>query len=268
MDNYPLFHDPASPKHRLMERLERRLLSLVDVVFVSSNGLLQKCQVYHSCVNLVPNGVDFARFTQESAVALEKLAGFSPPIVGYVGSVADWIDLDLVANLACQNPNWTIAMIGPAHTDTSQHKEIPNLHFLGPVVYADVAAYLQQFDVCIMPFKVNDLTRDVNPVKMYEYLATGKPIVSTCLPEVAQFGDLCYLSHTPDEFEEHVRIALTEQHLDSAEWSERRARRIAAASANTWDARTQAVLQALREHITHHARDNQASQEWRRSACG
>jgi glycosyltransferase involved in cell wall biosynthesis len=140
-------------------------------------------------------------------------------------------------------------MIGPVLTDVSRYEEIPNLKFLGPVVYADVPAYLQRFDVCIMPFKVNDLTRDVNPVKMYEYLAAGKPIVSTYLPEVAQYGEVCAIGHTPEEFIFLVRRALAERELSEAKRQQLKYARVTEARANSWEIRTSAVLECITQHI-------------------
>jgi glycosyltransferase involved in cell wall biosynthesis len=250
MDNFPLFFREGSRRKRFFEAMERRMFRAAGIVFASSEGLFKKCRKCHSRVYLVRNAVDLNHFSSVNAnqqLPCDDKANPNRPVVGYVGTIGEWIDLDLVARLALENPTWAVVMVGPVHTKVSHLLDIPNLYFLGPVAYDEVPSYIGRFDVCIMPFKVNALTRDVNPVKMYEYLAAGKPVVSTCLPEVEQFGYVCMVSKTADEFIQNVHQALLENSLSETQRQQLQESRISVAPSNSWDIRVQSILDVVEQ---------------------
>ncbi|HPU35822.1 MAG TPA: glycosyltransferase, partial [Bacillota bacterium] len=110
------------------------------------------------------------------------------------------LDQDLLAAAARAHPDWTLVLIGPVDTETSTLAGFPNIHLLGHRDYQLLPSYLKGFDAAVIPFRVNELTRGVNPVKLYEYLAAGKPVVSSDLPEVRAFGEMVALARTPEEF--------------------------------------------------------------------
>jgi GT2 family glycosyltransferase len=131
--------------------------------------------------------------------------------IGYYGAIAEWFDVNLVRSVARAHPDARVLLVG---NDTvaakDQLSDCPNVEFTGEVPYAQLPAYLHAFDVCLLPFKVVPLTLATNPVKVYEYLAAGKPVVAVDLPEIAQFGELVRNAREPDQFVAAVSAALLE----------------------------------------------------------
>ncbi|MEG3072228.1 MAG: glycosyltransferase [Candidatus Syntrophopropionicum ammoniitolerans] len=115
---------------------------------------------------------------------LQTLQG---PVVGYVGAISAWFDQEMLAAAAHAHPEWSFVLVGPVDTDVSLLDSLPNVRLTGHKPYSVLPAYLKGFDVTVIPFKINALTTGVNPVKLYEYLAAGRPIVSSDLPEVRAF---------------------------------------------------------------------------------
>src|SRR5207249_3841258 len=110
------------------------------------------------------------------------------PIIGYYGAIAEWFDTDLVLQLAGEIPSALILLVGADTAGVGEAtRQIPNIVMTGEVPYNDLPFYLHAFDVCILPFKINELTLATNPVKAYEYLSAGKPVVSVDLPELSCF---------------------------------------------------------------------------------
>jgi len=108
--------------------------------------------------------------------------------------------LDLLADVARQRPQWHIVLVGDSTVDLTAYRSLPNMHFLGRKPYADLPAYCRHFDVGLIPFKINELTKAVNPIKLREYLAAGLPVVSTPLPEAALLRELVHVADTPRVF--------------------------------------------------------------------
>jgi glycosyltransferase involved in cell wall biosynthesis len=253
MDSWSDFHGDIGRKQNL-ELAERQLLKQVDIVFASSVELQKKCSQWNSNVHLVPNGVDFAHFSSQVPTTLNcgplSSQGFRRPILGFIGTIGEWVDLELLRDVALRYPKWTIVMIGPLYPgmSTIQCREIDNIHFLGPRHYNDVPAYLHEFDVSLLPFKITNLTRAVSPVKFYEYLATGKPIVATNLPEIEPYEDLCYVAANPDEFFASIDLAL-EEYKDVNKYRELSTKRQAVARQNTWETRVKTVSRIIGENM-------------------
>jgi len=141
------------------------------------------------------------------------MQGIPHPILGFFGLIRDWVDLDLLAEVAKRRPRWHIVLIGDADSgvNLATYRDVPNMHFLGRRPYASLPAYCKCFDVGLIPFKINDLTKAVNPIKLREYLAAGLPVVSTPLPEVAAFNGHVHAAGSADTF-----LAETEECLESA----------------------------------------------------
>jgi len=227
-----------------VEDLERRLIERSDLVFATATELYNRKKVYTGHIHLVPNGADVEHFKQALAPdypVAEELAGLPRPVIGFYGGISDWIDLTLVEEVARAHPEWSVVMVGPVDTEISHLQKYPNLHFLGKRDYGRLPTYLKGFDVCLVPFKINDLTVNVNPVKLYEYLAAGKPVVSSPLPEVRQFGEVVRIGENPAEFLAHVEAALKETGAEQA------ARRVAVAEANSWQARCNKMTEFIEE---------------------
>jgi glycosyltransferase involved in cell wall biosynthesis len=171
----------------LIEKRERDLLSRTDVVITTSGPLYENKRLLHPNVHLVEHGVDYERLSrgvsEDLPIPLE-LATLPRPIIGYVGVVGEWVDLELLGSLARGRPEASIVVIGPVLVPHGACANLPNVHWLGERDHASLPGYLRLFDVGLIPFKHVPLTRSANPIKLYEYLAAGVPVVSTGLPSV------------------------------------------------------------------------------------
>ena len=139
----------------------------------------------HPNVHLVEHGVDHEQLSravnEELPIPLE-LASLPRPIFGFVGVVGEWVDLDLLAALARGRPDASIVIIGPVLVPHGPCADLPNVHWLGARDHGSLPGYLRLFDVGLIPFKHVPLTHNANPIKLYEYLAAGVPVVSTACP--------------------------------------------------------------------------------------
>jgi len=191
---------------------ERRLVASADLVFASAQSLVNDRRSLNAETHLARHGVDHALF----AAALDAktsvppdVAAFPRPILGFFGTVQDWIDFRLVRYLAERHPEWSIVFIGPVLTDISMLSGLANVHFLGRRPHATLPNYCKAFSVGIIPYVVNDRIAHVNPLKMREYLSAGLPVVSVKLPEVQEYRRVCAIVETSEQFEQAVVHALT-----------------------------------------------------------
>ncbi|HYK04769.1 MAG TPA: glycosyltransferase [Thermoanaerobaculia bacterium] len=220
---------------------EEQLVREADLVTVSAQRLFEKWQGRNARVELVRNAADFEHFA--SAAGSERLLdGVPHPIAGYFGAIAPWFDVALLAKVAEARPGYSFVIIGGVFdVDVAPLKALPNVQFLGQQPYALMPAYLRDFDACMIPFVVNEITAATDPVKFYEYLSLGKPVVSTHMPELEPYRELLYLADDAGDFLEKLDRAVAEDDEGL------RARRVALARANTWIARAETMRLAIRE---------------------
>lgn len=223
---------------------EQFLLSRANVVFTGGYQLFESKSRAHGNVHFYGCGVDVEHFGQardERFEASPALAGLPRPLLGYFGVIDERLDYDLIATLADAFPEATVVMAGPlAKVEPEQLPQQPNIRWLGQRDYAELPALVKGFDVCLMPFALNDATRYINPTKTLEYLAAGKPVVSTAVADVVRnFGDVVEVARSREAFVAAVRAA-----LDGAD-AQRTARGIARADAATWNA----TVAAMRGHV-------------------
>jgi GT2 family glycosyltransferase/glycosyltransferase involved in cell wall biosynthesis len=219
---------------------EERLVARADIVTVSAQRLLDKWRGRNANIHLVRNGADFEHFNAPSdATKLEQVAR---PIAGYFGAIASWFDVALLARVAAARPQVSFVIVGGIFdVDIKPLRQLRNVHLLGQQPYASMPAYLRAFDVAIIPFVVSDITAATDPVKFYEYLSQGKPVVSTPMPELGGYSDLLYLARDEEDFIAKLDVALRED--DDA----LRQRRIETARANTWERRVEVMTGAIRD---------------------
>ncbi len=218
---------------------ETKLARESDVLLVSSREFEQRHTAAGLSPLLVRNAADFEFFRSGRASGL--LASVPRPIIGYYGAIAEWFDLPLIEKVARSRPQYSFVLIGQnSRSDIHRLKNLPNVFLTGEKRYRDLPAYLREFDVCLIPFALSPLTRGVDPVKLYEYLSQGKPVVSTPLPELAARGDLVHLGTTPAEFSAKIDAALKETGAALEE------KRIRVASENTWTHRVETVSESIR----------------------
>jgi len=207
VDEYTAF---TGVRSEALAKLERRLMRLSDLVIVSADRLYQSKARFNPRTALVRHGVDYANFRRAldaETVVPEEIAGLPRPVIGFFGLIADWVDVELMASVARRFPTGSLVTLGKATTDVSPLEGLHNVHMLGRKPYAALPAYCKGFDVALMPFRVNELTLNANPLKAREYLAAGLPVVSTAIPEVEVMGH-CRIGRDRESFLHEVEMAL------------------------------------------------------------
>ncbi len=234
----------------VMTEMERELMGKCDIVFVTAKGLYDAKKDYAETIYFLPNAADVGHFmkAQDPATRVpDDISSIPGPVVGFVGVIQDWIDLDLIREAAAARPGYSFVMVGPvaAGIDVSALQALPNVHFLGRKDVKDLPGYIKAFDVCINSFKLNELTDKVSPLKFYEYLASGKPIVSVNMPGVSSFADVVEIANNTDEFIEGIDRAM------KGETPEKLKARLERAMENSWDSRVRFMTAKILEKMNH-----------------
>ncbi|MBU0638072.1 MAG: glycosyltransferase [Planctomycetes bacterium] len=197
----------------LIARLELRTIRASDLVITTSASLYEQRRALHTNTHLVPHGVDFEHFASApelpTAAAPEDIRRVTRPVLGYFGLISDYVDLELLSQAARRKPEWSFVLVGDVRRDVSVIAGLPNVHLLGGRPYEQLPAYCRCFDVGLIPFSMNRLTRAVNPIKLREYLAAGLPVVSSPLPAVLAYRPAVQVAETLDEFIAACESALT-----------------------------------------------------------
>ena len=231
---YPGQIDPA-----VVDGMEEDLAGKCGCVFATAQGLYDRLREFNRNTHLIPNGCAFELFNRTAS--MEK-TGPSPHF-GFVGMLQECLDYDCIRAVASDFPEGKVTLVGRTlpGVDLSWTKDYPNIELAGLKPQRELPELMAQFDVCLNVFADNELSRDVSPLKFYEYLATGKPVVSTLVPlQVLDYAESIYLAETPAEFAVRCREALSEQPDDP-----RRAARIEAARQNSWDEKVKEMKQIL-----------------------
>jgi len=216
---------------------ERKLLAEAELVVASSARLQRNLEPVSDSI-LIRNAGDidfFSRPPDEQAVERKR------PVVGYYGAISDWFDVDLVRRAARKFPRWDFVLVGEVtHKAIQPLKKLSNVTLVGEVPYAELPKYLYSFDVCMIPFVINELTLCTNPVKIYEYMAAGKPVVTTDMPELRLLEDICHVAEDGERF-----LALLDKAMDESRDAELAARRQQWASQHDWLGRVTPLRAAI-----------------------
>lgn len=214
---------------------ERSLSIASDLVVVTARRLFDKLRPYNPNTLLVRNAADF-RFYEENCRPNDLLHNMVTPIIGYFGAIADWFDIELMVEVARLRPQYTFILVGGIFdVDISELRALSNVRLPGQKPYEAMPQYLYHFDVCLIPFKINPVTEATDPVKLYEYLSGGKPVVSVRLPELEDYKEYLYLADTAEEFAGKIDQAISENAPD------RTARYLELASRHTWEERCRLI---------------------------
>ncbi|MBD3182580.1 glycosyltransferase [Candidatus Poribacteria bacterium] len=200
-------------KGNVVKEMEESLLKKSDVVIVTAQSLYDSKKDMAREIRLVPNAAEIEHFRKalnENLPIPEDMAGLKRPIVGFLGSISYWIDIDLIKYIAESRPDWSIVMVGPIRTDVSPVSSMPNVYFTGRKDYKLVPNYLKAFDVCLNPYILDGVAEGCSPLKLYEYLATGKPIVSVDMPEARKFDNVVRIANSREEIIPEIELALQE----------------------------------------------------------
>ena len=227
MDDFPGFHKKSQ---RITED-EDHIIQRADLVFAASKKLYDKVAARSRDVRLAPNGVDLDcfRHTYESRIRPADLPD-GETLIGYHGTIGDWVDLRLITTTAKIRPDWRFVLIGPWTASDSMRSMPDNVYYLGSKPQQALADYLAFFDVGIVPFTETSVAYHANPIKVYEYLAMGLPVVSTPIAELASLRDMVRIASGPDQF-----FSAIEEALGGVPSRETIDRRLAVARKTSWE---------------------------------
>jgi UDP-galactopyranose mutase len=213
-------------------------------------------------VHAFPSSIDYAHFSKARHYAVDPAdqATIAHPRIGFFGVIDERMDLDLVEAVARRKPEWNFIMIGPVvKIDPNMLPKLPNIHYLGMKQYYELPTYISGWDVAMMPFAHNESTRYISPTKTPEYLAAGKPVVSTPIIDVLrQYGryGLVNIAGTVDEFVRVTQLAL--ENTDREEWLEHVDEVL---SQNSWDKTWQRMMYLITRKLNEKQRMNNVKEQ-------
>ena len=209
--------------------MERELVARADLILAASEPLAARFPPDRTV--LAPHGVDFDRFAAPAPRAVDLPSG--GPIAGFYGSIAEWVDVGLIANCARAMPDWTFILIGQVQTDVSRLRTLPNVRLLGPRPHEALPGYAQHWDVSLLPFRDTPQIRACNPLKLREYLAVGGPIAAIDFPALGPYRAHVEVAKDADGFAGAIRRAAAD--------TTSRERRRASVAQESWDARAKSI---------------------------
>lgn len=245
VDEYTAFPEFRHNKAWIAER-ERKLCAVAGVVACTAPSLFDtKQQLAPGRTHFVHNVGDaehFAQALEPGTPVAADIANLPRPIIGFVGAVSDYkLNIDWLLALSAARPAYSIVLVGPTgvadpSTDVGKLQARPNVHLLGHRKYPELPGYLKGFDVAVIPYRINDYTRAVFPIKFFEFLASGRPVVISPLPAVREYWNAVRVAETPEAFIEACDAAV------AADTPEAKQQRIELAHQNSWDSRVKKLL--------------------------
>jgi glycosyltransferase involved in cell wall biosynthesis len=233
-------------KREMVASCDRMAARRSRLVFTTSTEMYERHRRLNPGTHLVPNAGDYEHFAAavDRAFAAPEVCDLPRPVLGFAGNfLSSKVDFNLIEHLARALPEATMLLVGPAAPDTASAVErlhrLPNVHWLGARPYSELPRYVAAFDVGLIPYVSNAYTRSCFPLKLYEYLAAGKPVVATGVPELAQMEPDVVLVDEAKNFVAEVRKAL------DRDTEADRARRRQLASRNSWEAKTERLLELV-----------------------
>jgi glycosyltransferase involved in cell wall biosynthesis len=230
-------------RQRIYDELKKEVLQESTVSLFTSKALLEEGQRFSNNCFYVPNGVDVQDFNQTGNQRPGDMRGLTGRILGVVGTFDERIDVALMSFVLENVRNVTLALVGPILVNMGELADHPRVFIAGKRRYEEIPAFVEAFDVALIPYRLNEVTRAVYPVKLHEYLILGKPVVATNLPELEQFSDIIWIAKTKEEFAEYIGAALNESQEGI------RRKRMDRAKANSWDARINQITEILHNNL-------------------
>jgi len=240
VDDYAEQVGPDARRRRFVAAADEAAACRSQVVFATTTGLYERQLQRNPETHLVRNGADFAHFSHTNGTAPE-VRSFAGPVVGFAGNLtAEKVDFALLEAVARARPEWSLVLVGPpaenARGQLDRLGALDNVHALGFRPYEELPAYVSGFSVGVIPYRATAYTRNCSPLKVYEYLAAGKAVVASGVPELSGMEPDVTLADRPEAFVAAIESAL------AASSPEAVARRRATAEQNTWEARTERLL--------------------------
>lgn len=242
-------HSVYQKQKELLQQNYQKIKQDADIIFTVSLELKQQLFSDLPKVAWVPNGVNVEKFSSPINSDLPAdLKNINQPIVGYIGMIQNRLDWDLIKYLAEKNRDKSFVFIGWIWREAQELinqklKQLPNVHFLGRKDYNELPQYLKHFQAAIIPHKINDFTKSMNPLKMYEYLAAGLPIVSTKVAGVDDFSSLIKIAHNSEEFDQYLNEVIANNSVESKQ------DRISAAQNCSWENRVEKMLNIIAKSL-------------------
>jgi glycosyltransferase involved in cell wall biosynthesis len=225
-----------SPVEHDLDLEELKLIRRVDQVFIHSPAMMEKKGTLNPNTDFVPNGVDYVKYATPTPEPPD-LQEVPHPRIGYTGNLKRMLDWRLLLELSKRHPEWSFVLVGRMlpHAEVQEVREElsqrPNIHLIGPQPGDSIPSYTQNFDVCIMPYKMDDYTKYIYPLKLHEYLATGNPVVGSPIPSLQAFEHEVLIASCLEEWSKMITRALSAQENTC----ERRAARQLVAAQHDWD---------------------------------
>jgi glycosyltransferase involved in cell wall biosynthesis len=243
VDDYAEQYAPDRARMALVASADREAGKRSRLVFATTEPLAKRHRPTNPRTYLVPNAADYAHFSRAAkrSVAAEELNGLRRPVIAFAGNLtAGKVDFSLLRTLATERVEWTILLIGPADAEAERFlaslTSLPNVRWLGWKPYEELPRYFAGFDVGLCPYRASPYMRSVFPLKVYEYLAAGKPVVASGTPTLRGMEPDVVLTEGPESFVGAVESALDRSSVED------RDRRMALAARNTWESRTERLL--------------------------
>lgn len=225
-----------------INQVEEWLCRKSDIVFATSHLLVTKAKKWNSNVVYLPNGADITIFQKPNLDMPEELKNIPSPRVLYIGAVADWFDFDIVYKAAKNMPQWSFIFIGPWADEINSQKDkfctLPNIYVLGPKNPELIPAFARYADVGLIPFKINELTHSVSPIKLFEYCAAGLPVIAPHLHEIEQYKEQIIFYSNFDQFIENINTGIMTRHDRAKSLRE-------FSFTNSWEARYHQVCSSI-----------------------
>ena len=259
VDEHSAFPGFVTPE--VVKSYDDGLTRRADLVITTSENLRQAREPLNPETYTVLNAADvelFQRALDPKLMVPGDLAAIPAPRLGVVGLHDSRLDVDALVALAGADAGWHVVLIGPVkpgQVDEARLRRFSNVHFLGEKPQTELPGYLKGLAAALIPYKANELTRNIFPLKLFEYLAAGLPVVAGGLPELQGFSGMIELAERPEDYPALVRQALAEDGQD------KRAARVALAAKNTWDQRVERISQLVEDALTRKGTPSQVRED-------
>jgi glycosyltransferase involved in cell wall biosynthesis len=240
---------PGFVRPEVVRAYDAELTRRADLVITSAQNLMTSRQHLNPYIHHVRHAADVAHFSQALDPDLPvpaDIAAIPRPRIGVVGVHDERLDADALEALARTDASWQVVLVGPVQpgdVDESRLRALANVHLLGGKPVSALPGYLKALDVALIPYKLNELSRNIFPLKLYEYMAAGLPIVAAALPELAPFADTVALAREPADYPDLVRAAL------ASDTPQARRDRSALAADDSWDKRVEEISALVEEML-------------------
>jgi hypothetical protein len=245
-DDYEQFTNSLDKRSNI-RNVVNNLLKSADIVITINDHLANKASILNKNVTIIRNATNYFMFANKIKLTFSKLDKIQKPIIGYVGWLNKLrLDVELLEYLATQNPAFSFVFIGPRSHNEPLGNKLPamhNVHILDPVHCSELPHVMTYFDICILPNKINEYTRGNDPLKIYDYLSSGKPIVSTKTSGTEQVKEFLYFAEDEFSFNDQVHFALKEQDEKLSE------KRISKGYQNSWKVRYESFINIIRNKL-------------------